>query len=124
MAVQIGGTRLWLWRAVDSEGEVLDMLVQRQRDKAAVVKLMRKRLKKQAYAPAVLVTSADAASVSPNWHDRSSVQERRARTIPRWRVRPPESGVDRERLALSDDGQENAVARAQWQSDFQALPRL
>jgi transposase-like protein len=42
--------------AVDDEGEVLDLLVQRRRDKAAAVKLMRKLLKKQGFAPAVLVT--------------------------------------------------------------------
>ncbi len=35
MAVQIGGKRLWLWRAVDSEGEVLDLLVQRRRDRSS-----------------------------------------------------------------------------------------
>ena len=56
MVVQIGGKRFWLWRAVDSEGEVLDILVQRRRDKAAAVKLMRKLLKKHGYAPTVLVT--------------------------------------------------------------------
>jgi transposase-like protein len=39
-------------RAVDSEGETLDLLVQPRRDKAAAVKLMRKLLKKQGYAPA------------------------------------------------------------------------
>ena len=41
MAVMIVGRRFWLWRAVDDEGEVLDLLVQRRRDKAAAVKLMR-----------------------------------------------------------------------------------
>ncbi len=56
MSVAIGGERVWLWRAVDHEGEVLDLLVQRRRDKAAAVKLMRKLLKKQGYAPEVLVT--------------------------------------------------------------------
>jgi len=56
MAVAIGGKRLWLWRAVDSEGEILDLLVQPKRDKAAAVRLMRKLLKKQGYAPDVLVT--------------------------------------------------------------------
>ncbi len=35
---------------------MLDLLVQRRRDKTAAAKLMRKLLKKQAYAPAVLVT--------------------------------------------------------------------
>ena len=39
MAVVIGGKRLWLWRAVDSEGEVLDILVQPRRDRAAALRL-------------------------------------------------------------------------------------
>jgi transposase-like protein len=37
--------RMYLWRAVDHEGEVLDMLVQRQRDSRAALRLMRKLLK-------------------------------------------------------------------------------
>ena len=56
MFVRIGGRRMYLWRAVDSEGEVLDVLVQPKRDKRAALKLMRKLLKKQGYAPSVLVT--------------------------------------------------------------------
>ena len=52
----IAGRQFWLWRAVDGEGEVLDLLVQPRRDKAAAVKLMRKLLKKQGFAPDVLVT--------------------------------------------------------------------
>src|SRR6478735_5006117 len=56
MAVVIAGRQFWLWRAVDNEGEVLDLLVQRRRDKAAAVKLMRKLLKRQGFAPDVLVT--------------------------------------------------------------------
>src|SRR6516165_4909937 len=35
MVVRIAGERMYLWRAVDDEGEVLDMLVQRRRDAAA-----------------------------------------------------------------------------------------
>ena len=54
--VSINGKRMYLWRAVDSEGEVLDILVQSQRNKKAALKLMRKLLKKQGYAPAHLVT--------------------------------------------------------------------
>ena len=38
----------YLWRAVDSEGEVLDVLVQSRRNKRAALKLMRKLLKKYA----------------------------------------------------------------------------
>ena len=51
MAVTIAGRQFGLWRAVADEGEVLDLLVQRRRDKAAVVKLMRKLLEKQASRP-------------------------------------------------------------------------
>ena len=56
MAATIAGQQFWLSRAVDDEGEVLDLLVQRRRDKAAAVKLMRRRRKKQGFAPDVLVT--------------------------------------------------------------------
>ena len=47
---------MYLWRAVDAEGEVLDCLVQSLRDKCAALKLMRKLLKKQGFAPSHLVT--------------------------------------------------------------------
>src|ERR687898_3021373 len=47
MVVSIQGRRMYLWRAVDSEGEVLDLLVQSKRDTAAALRLMRKLLKKQ-----------------------------------------------------------------------------
>ena len=47
---------MYLWRAVDHEGEVLDILVQRRRDTRAALRLMRKLLKKQGFAPKLLVT--------------------------------------------------------------------
>jgi transposase-like protein len=56
MAVIIGGRQFWLWRAVDDEGEVLDLLVQRRRDTIAAIKLMRRLLKKLGFTPDVLVT--------------------------------------------------------------------
>jgi transposase-like protein len=51
MAVRIIGQRMYLWRAVDHEGEVLDMLVQCRRDTRAALRLMRKLLRKQDFAP-------------------------------------------------------------------------
>ena len=54
--LKIDGRLVYLWRAVDSEGEVLDALIQRRRDQAAALKLLRKLLKKQGFAPAVMVT--------------------------------------------------------------------
>jgi transposase-like protein len=56
MVVRIAGKQIYLWRAVDLEGEVLDMLVQRRRDTRAALRLMRKFLRKQGFAPKLLVT--------------------------------------------------------------------
>src|SRR3954452_23115563 len=56
MVVRIGGKRMYLWRAVDHEGEVLDMLVQSRRDSRAALRLMRKLLRKLGFAPKLLTT--------------------------------------------------------------------
>jgi transposase-like protein len=56
LVVRIAGRRMYLWRAVDDEGEILDMLVQRRRDKRAALRLMRKLLRKQGVAPKLVVT--------------------------------------------------------------------
>jgi putative transposase len=49
--LKIDGRMVYLWRAVDAEGEVLDVLVQRRRNKRAALKLMRKLLKKYGFVP-------------------------------------------------------------------------
>ncbi len=54
--ISIAGKKHWLWRAVDQDGFVLDILVQSRRDKKAAKRLFRKLLKKQGRAPRVLVT--------------------------------------------------------------------
>ena len=56
MVVRIAGERMYLWRAVDDEGEVLDMLVQRRRDSRSALRLLRKLLKKRGFVPKLLVT--------------------------------------------------------------------
>src|SRR5260370_3412829 len=73
MVVRIAGKRMYLWRAVDHEGEVLDMLVQRRRDKRAALRLMRKLLRRQGFVPKLLTTdklgsygSAVLADTSPD----------------------------------------------------------
>ncbi len=43
MAARIAGKRMHLWRAVDDVGEMLDVLVQRRRNRAATHKLLEKR---------------------------------------------------------------------------------
>ena len=56
VVISIAGKKYWLWRAVDQDGFVLDVLVQSRRDKKAAKRLLRKLLKKQGRAPRVLVT--------------------------------------------------------------------
>jgi transposase-like protein len=54
--LRIGGRLVYLWRAVDAEGDVLDVLLQTKRNKRAALKLMRKLLKKTGFVPDKLVT--------------------------------------------------------------------
>ena len=61
MVVKIGGQWMYLWRAVDDEGEVLDMLVQKRRNKTAALKLLRKLLKNQGVYPETIVTDGLAS---------------------------------------------------------------
>jgi len=61
MVVRIGGERMYQWRAVDDEGEMLDMLVQKRRNVAAALKLLRKLLKNQGIHPETIVTDGLAS---------------------------------------------------------------
>lgn len=56
MVVRIRGVRMYMWRAVDDEGEVLDVLVQKRRNKAAALKLLRKLLKHTEISPESIIT--------------------------------------------------------------------
>src|ERR1700757_3079899 len=56
MVVSLSGKQMYMWRAVDGEGEVLEILVQSRRDKAAALRLLRKLLRRQGFVPTVIVT--------------------------------------------------------------------
>ena len=56
MVVKIAGGRMYLWRAVDDEGEVLDVLVQKRRNKEAALNLLRKLLRNQGIHPETTTT--------------------------------------------------------------------
>src|SRR3954464_4440794 len=56
VCLMIGGQKHWLWRAVDQDGVVLDVLVQKRRDKRGAHSLFRKPAKKQGRAPRVMIT--------------------------------------------------------------------
>lgn len=51
VVVTIKAKKYYLWRAVDQSGNVLDILMQSRRDKAAAKKFFRKLLKTQGFAP-------------------------------------------------------------------------
>jgi putative transposase len=54
--VKINEVRKYLWRAVDQDGNVLDILPQNRRDEAAARRFFRKPLKKTRSVPRVVVT--------------------------------------------------------------------
>ncbi len=67
----------YLWRAVDQDGNVLDILVQARRDKAAAAKFLRKLLKGLAYVPRVVITDKLASYGAPMRAVLPSVEHRR-----------------------------------------------
>jgi putative transposase len=54
--LKMNGRLHYLWRAVDQDGGVLDILVQSRRDKKAAKKFFRKLLKGLRYVPRVIIT--------------------------------------------------------------------
>ena len=80
MFVSIGGKRMYLWRAVDAEGEMLDILVQARRDQRAAQSLMRKLLRKFGMSPSSVTTDclpSCAAALSELGLSKKHVQGRR-----------------------------------------------
>ena len=59
--MKIAGVQHWLWRAVDRDGVVLDILVQSRRNKGAAKRLLRKLPKRQCRPPRVMVTDKRAS---------------------------------------------------------------
>ena len=54
--VMLNGRQQYLWRAVDEDGDVLDILVQSRRNRRAAVRFFRKLLKRQGWVPRRLIT--------------------------------------------------------------------
>jgi putative transposase len=54
--VTVRGERLYLWRAVDQDGDVLDILVQKRKDKQAAARFFRKLMKGQGRSAREIVT--------------------------------------------------------------------
>jgi putative transposase len=77
VVITIAGKRHWLWRAVDQDGMVLDVLVQSRRDQRAAKRLLRKLLKRQGRAPRVLVTDKLASYPAAKQELMPGVEHRR-----------------------------------------------
>ena len=56
MVCWMGGRRMYLWRAVDDEGEVLDLVVQRRRDTEGAIRLLKRLLHNQPVKPTSIAT--------------------------------------------------------------------
>jgi putative transposase len=63
VVISIAGKKHWVWRAVDQDGIVLDVLVQSRRDRKAAKRLLCKLLKKHAMAPRVMITDNMVAAL-------------------------------------------------------------
>jgi putative transposase len=77
VCLMISGTKHWLWRAVDQDGFVLDVLVQSRRDKKAAKRLLRKLLKRQTRVPRVMITDKLASYTAAKADVMPSVEHRR-----------------------------------------------
>jgi putative transposase len=67
MVCTIGGERVFLWRAVDDEGEVLDLVVQKRRNTRAALKLLNRLLRNQGVKPETIATDFAKTTV-PKTH--------------------------------------------------------
>ena len=61
MVVRIQGKRMFMWRAADREGGMLEMLVQKRRNKVGTLKLLEKFLNDQGFVPDQFVTDGLAS---------------------------------------------------------------
>jgi putative transposase len=113
--LKIAGRMVYLWRAVDAEGEVLDVLVQSKRNKNAALKLMRKLLKKYGFVPDRMITD-DLRSYGAAACD-LGIESRHERG--RWKIEP------RIHTSQPDEGSARCSAsraRAQRRNSFQRTP--
>ena len=77
VVIMISGVKHWLWRAVDQNGMVLDILVQSRRDTRAAKRLLRKLLKRQCRPPRVMVTDKLASYGAAKREVMPSVEHRK-----------------------------------------------
>ena len=75
MVVRLNGEHVYLWRAVDHEGEVLESYVTRKRDKAAALRFMKKTLKRHGQAEMIVTDGLRSYSAAMRELGNSERQE-------------------------------------------------
>ncbi|WP_009480574.1 IS6 family transposase [Rhodococcus sp. JVH1] len=79
--IRINGQQHYLWRAVDQQGNVLDVLVQSRRNTKAAIKFFRRLLKGLQYVPRVIVTDKLASYQLAHQQMLASVEHRRSKYL-------------------------------------------
>ncbi|MFF6815309.1 IS6 family transposase [Streptomyces sp. NPDC012403] len=79
--IKINGEQKYLWRAVDQDGNVLDILVQNRRDKTAARRFLRRLMKKTRTAPRVIVTDRLRSYGAAHREVMSSVEHRQSKYL-------------------------------------------
>jgi putative transposase len=79
--IKIRGKTHYLWRAVDQQGSVLDILVTSRRDTRAAARFFRKLLKGLEYVPRVLITDKLASYGAARRRVLRSVEHRQSKYL-------------------------------------------
>ena len=119
VVVSVAGTKHWLWRAVDQDGFVLDVLVQSRRNAKAARRLMRKLLKGQGRAPRVMITDKLGSYAVAGRETMPGVEHRRHKGRRQFPPADPTTRKDHEALQVSAPA---SAFRLHPRSDCQSLP--
>ena len=107
VVLTIAGVKHWLWRAVDQNGTVLDVLVQSRRSKQAAKRLLRKLLKAQARPPRVMITDKLASYAAAKREVTPGVEHRQHKGLNNRaeNSHPPTRRRERQRRRFKSTGQ-------------------
>jgi putative transposase len=113
MFLRIQGKLQYLWRAVDQDGEVLDILVQPRRDTRAAKRFFRKLLKGLQYVPRAIITDRLGSYIAAKTKVLPSVEHRRDRWLNNRAENSHEPTRERERRmrGFKSPGTRNASCR-------------
>lgn len=113
MYVKLGGEMVYLWRAVDQEGEILESYVTKTRDKAAALTFMKKALKRHGSSEAITTDGLRSNRAAMNELGNAEKQE-----IGRW----ANNRVENSHLTFRR--RERAMLRFRQMKSLQKFPSL